>query len=484
MYILAFGRSQESGEQATGSRKFQTSHQDIIRSSKAVKVNHRFLYQPRNSILVISLNLRPGSEEPMTCLYCGKKLGFFSRYKDTPFCSEEHLRTHQEELERALMERLGSKSNAPAKSLNDLVSTEAASTRAALDLEATRRVQEAKAEVPQEDARRTEPPRQVKRAGREAEPPAPPPPAPAPPSAPAPIHEDYLFHLPAAVASLNVETPVIPAASFAIIVQADCCTPTSPELIKNFGFDLDPTEFELDTNSLLKVGTFTNPPQPNAFGEESFGDFWVKLPRDTKAALELQTDFGVSDELLPLEYEAASTSLHHTALGQRNEIDPRPRLRFPYSASQVNSTWNSLASTGLNFAITSAYDWDPILPMTASEVKIESAPAAPLQRSPSVDVPLTINALTRLSLDGADSEDFGDALSVFARSLSANAGIASDCAVGFWASSVALPSPSTELTFRSSWESSRFADRVPPVPFPSLFQLGPVLPPRPESSAG
>src|SRR5436190_2238140 len=45
----------------------------------------------------------------MTCLYCGKKLGFFSRYKDTPFCTEEHLRSHQDELERALLERLGSK---------------------------------------------------------------------------------------------------------------------------------------------------------------------------------------------------------------------------------------------------------------------------------------------------------------------------------------------------------------------------------------
>jgi hypothetical protein len=43
----------------------------------------------------------------MTCLYCGKKLGFFSRYKDTPFCSEDHLREHQTELEQALIERLG-----------------------------------------------------------------------------------------------------------------------------------------------------------------------------------------------------------------------------------------------------------------------------------------------------------------------------------------------------------------------------------------
>jgi hypothetical protein len=78
----------------------------------------------------------------MTCLYCGKKLGFFSRYKDTPFCSEEHLRTHQDELERALMERLGSKSTAPTKSLSDLANAPAAPLKSLLGLEAATRVPE------------------------------------------------------------------------------------------------------------------------------------------------------------------------------------------------------------------------------------------------------------------------------------------------------------------------------------------------------
>ncbi|MCX6611038.1 MAG: hypothetical protein NTW74_09350 [Acidobacteria bacterium] len=235
---------------------------------------------------------------------------------------------------------------------------------------------------------------------------------------------------------------------------------------------------------MLSSVTFAAPPQPNAFEEEGFGEPWVELPTSTELTLELQSDFVVSGEPLPLDYEAVSTSLHHTAMGQRHEIEPRLRLRFPYAASQVTSSWTTLPATDLSFPVTGAEDWDPILPFSAPKLQIESAIAEPADLSPYVDVPLTISALTRLNLDAAEAEDFGDSLAVFAQSLSANAGIASDCAAGYWAPTVALPGPATKLTFRPSWQPYRSADRVPPVPFPSLFQLGPVLPPRPESSAG
>ena len=408
----------------------------------------------------------------MTCLYCGKKLGFFSRYKDTPFCSEEHLRTHQDELERALMERLGSKLVAPAKSLNDLASVESAPTKSLLGLESATRAPQAPP---------PEPPKKVAKPVEEA--PAAPPPPPAP-AAPAPLHEDYLFQLPDPVAALSTETPLIPPASFAIIVQADCCTPSSPDYKFDMNFELDDTEFELDSSSLLSSASFAAPPQPTAFEEEGFGEPWVELPRSTQATVELQSDFEISGEPLPLEYEAVSTSLHHTALGQREEIEPRTRLRFPYAASQVSSSWNTLPATDQTFTYTDADEWAPVLPFSAPALEMQSTPAAPAELSPFVDVPLTISALTRLNLDTADTEDFGESLSVFAQRLSENAGITDNFAEGHWAPVLALPGPSTKLTFRPSWQTSRSADRVPPVPFPSLFQLGPVLPPRPESSAG
>ncbi len=410
----------------------------------------------------------------MTCLYCGKKLGFFSRYKDTPFCSEEHLRTHQDELERALMERLGSKSVAPVRSLSDLANIETAPTKSLLGLESATRAPQTAAPEPQ---------KQPKKVAKPVEGPsaAAPPPAPA---APAPLHDNYLFELADPVAALSTETPLIPPASFAIIVQADCCTPSSPDRRIDFNFEVDETVFDIDASVLSRTVAFDTPPQPTALQEEGFGEPWVELPTGTGATLDLQTDFVIGGDPLPLDYEAVSTTLHHTAMGHREEIEPRLRLRFPYAASQVTSSWNSLPSTDLSFPVTAPDEWDPILPFVTPNLQLKPASSAPAELSPFVDVPLTISALTRFKLDAADVEDFGDSLAVFAQSLSANAGISVGCSAGYWAPTVALPRPSTDLTFRPSWQTSRPTDRVSPVPFPSLFQLGPVLPPRPESSAG
>ncbi len=373
------------------------------------------------------------------------------------------------------MERLGSKSVAPARSLNDLASIETAPTKSLLGLESATRAPQTAAPEPQKQSKKIAKP-------VEEAPEAPPPP-PTPP-APAPLHEDYLFQLPDPVAALSTETPLIPPASFAIIVQADCCTPSSPERRIDFNFELDETEFEIDTSVLLSSVAFETPAQPTAFQEEGFGEPWVELPTRTEVTLDLKTDFVVNGDPLPLDYEAVSTTLHHTAMGHREEIEPRLRLRFPYAASQVTSSWNSLPATDLSFPVTASDEWDPILPFVAPNLQIKPASSAPAELSPFVDVPLTISALTRLKLDAADVEDFGDSLAVFAQNLSANAGISADCSAGYWAPAVALPRPSTDLTFRPSWQTSRPTDRVSPVPFPSLFQLGPVLPPRPESSAG
>jgi hypothetical protein len=411
----------------------------------------------------------------MTCLYCGKKLGFFSRYKDTPFCSEEHLRTHQDELERALMERLGSKSTAPTKSLSDLANAPAAPLKSLLGLEAATRVPE-KAEALERVVEEVAPPVQkpeVKVAEEKQ-------------AAPAPLHEDYLFELPDPVAALDASTPLVPPSSFAIIVQADCCTPSLPEAKANFGFELDETEFEFDTTSLLRSASFEAPPAPAAFGADGFGEPWVEFPSGSNQSVQNDFDFdpGELGELAPLEYEAVVSTIKHTALGHRDEIEARIRLRYPYAASQVSSNWNGLQEFEQSFPISEASDWAPILPTAAAELTLHEATQSENWIEPHLDVPLSIQALVTHRLDGADSEEFGDSLRVMARQLSATSPASPELGLGHWAPEVALPKAAVSRSFAPKWKQYRSSDQVPPVPFPSLFQLGPVLPPRPESAAG
>ncbi len=431
----------------------------------------------------------------MTCLYCGKKLGFFSRYKDTPFCSEEHLRTHQEELEKALMERLGSKSVAPNKSLSDLATPEpqqGKSSPSALPPEVS-----AEPPVPQASKQSQKELKQEARqaAKKEARQESSPTPKTAKPSAaveaspqasdaPAPLHEDYLFLMLSPLSALNIENPLVPPASFAIIVQADCCTPSLPASTPDIHLPLDSTEFEVDAESLLYGTTFGSPAEPTAFDEDGFGEPWIELPSPADTNLELQSDFIVSGEQIPLEYEAIFTAMLHSPMGNRNEIEPRTRLRFPYAGSQVASTWNVLPKTEESFPLTVAEDWDAVIPSVSPEFRLHAAFALPAEVAPFVTVPLTIKSLIRLNLSAAEAADFGDSLDVFAQALADSAGLSADCSASTWDSTVALPGPSTNRNFRPRWQPARSADRVPPVPFPSLFQIGPVLPPRPESPAG
>lgn len=413
----------------------------------------------------------------MTCLYCGKKLGFFSRYKDTPFCSEEHLRTHQDELEQALMERLGSKSTLPSKSLSSLANMQSPPLQSMLGVEAATRNTQPRLEAlantyPKPTKAITAPPIESKPEPIKA----------VQPSTPPPLHEDYLFKLPNALPALDISTPLIPPSSFAIIVQADCCTPISPDPSLNLQFPLDLTEFEIDTASLLRSVTFASPAKPALFNEEGFGEPWVELPNLPN--FEAEIDFDLTNGFQPLEYEAETSTISHTALGQRDEIIPRLRLRFPYAASEVSSLWSTLPSTDKTFTVSEATDWDPILPAATFSPQVDEPVAEAAKVAPHFDVPLSIGALAKFNLDAADSEDFGNSLSVIAKALSATAGISSDCTAGTWKSHVALPAGKTLKIQQTQWQPQRSSNRVPPMPFPSLFQLGPVLPPRPESSAG
>jgi hypothetical protein len=428
----------------------------------------------------------------MTCLHCGKKLGFFSRYKDTPFCSEEHLRTHQDELEQALMERLGSKSAAPAKSLRDLAHDSPSPIQSMVGLETSLRAEEPKP-LPRKELQPViefqvqEQPKPVVEAPKPQPLPEPPPaqpvaasPKPEPP--PAPLQERYFSYTPSARAALNIQEPLIPPASFAIIVQADCCTPHLPDHMMSSGFDSDATEFELEitdfntTESELELRTI------EAFEEGDFGEPWVELPEINFE--QTKPDFHFAEVESELDYEAGNTSPHYTAFGGRDEINPRIRPRFPYAASQVTSTLNSMPSYQEGLVFTESTDWEPVVPALHSSLKMKESEPPQVEQKPSVDVPLSISALLHFTLEGADREDFGETFSFEARPLAGHIPVTVDCAIEKWTSTTLLPAPATQKSFRPRWQTPRCSDRVPPVSFPSLFQLGSVLPPRPENLAG
>lgn len=422
----------------------------------------------------------------MTCLYCGKKLGFFSRYKDTPFCSEEHLRVHQDELERALMERLGSKSKAPVRSLDSLVN-EAPPPKSKMGLESARLPEPAAKAAPKESPKESHKESKKAKEIKAAPPPAPEPvvkeaAAPPQPPSPPPLYEDYIIEKPASRPDLDTSVPLIPPWSFAIIVQADCCTPYSPEPVLHLGFPMDSTEFEIDTTSLLNNCSFAPPELPTPFAEVDFGEDLLRLP--VSVSSEPDSDFSLFGDIVPLEYDAANSPIQKNMLGRRDELEPRIRLRYPYAASEVSSTSKGLPSTDENYSLSNASDWDPILPSTCSLPQIEEPLATQPELAPHLDVPLSIHALANFSLSQAEPQDTSDALVVLAFTLSDTDGLSTNCSSSSWAANTMLPGPSKTWQSRSNWQPTRSTDRVPPIPFPSLFQLGPVLPPRPESVAG
>ncbi len=406
----------------------------------------------------------------MTCLYCGKKLGFFSRYKDTPFCSEEHVRVHQDELERALMERLGSKPIVPARSLEDL-SREASPLKSMISLESATRLLEPVAKAPLKQLKDI-PAREPAPVATTI--------APAPP----PLYEDYLIRMPASRSALDTSQPFIPLSCFAIIVQADCCTPYSPEPNLNLAFPLETTEFEIDTSGLLANCTFAPPALPVAFDEAGFSENgeWLRVPASVPSRLD--TGVAIFGDIMPLEYSAETTLIHYNAIGHRDELTPRIRHRYPYAASEISSAWNGLHLTGETYRLSTALDWDPIRPFAASLPKIEEPQASQPELAPGLDIPLSIRAHANFKLDHAKQQDASGALAVLAFALCDSASLTIDCASTSWAAKTIFPGLSTSWQSSFNWQHLRGSDRVPAVSFPSLFQLRPVLPARPESSAG
>lgn len=418
----------------------------------------------------------------MTCLYCGKKLGFFSRYKDTPFCSEEHLRSHQDELEHALMERLGSKaSNAPAlRSGGPVPISERPFGKGAVELDVTanhpttiapalhqgeRREHTDRDSSSRDNSNRDSSNRETATPRQES-------------PAPAPLCDEFFADFPQSVPALHVSKPLLPSSSFAIIVQADCCTPSTPDFEGRFIMPLSTEDFDLESTSLPQsIFSSADSVMPPAHGAEAFGEPWLLFP--DSGPLELETEFNPSLNLSPLEYDVLPDAPGCKPLGQRDALVPRPRNRFPYAANELASPLNSLEAPILLFDLSAATDWDAIEPAAVASPTPEPCATT---AEPFTAIPLSIGVPDR-SLCVASAADASACLCFATHPLDGSAGLHLGCADDPWNAAPLLPIPATDRPLMRSWGRADCEDRVPPVPFPSLFQLGPVLPPRPEHSA-
>jgi hypothetical protein len=510
----------------------------------------------------------------MTCLYCGKKLGFFSRYKDTPFCSEEHLRLHQDEMERALMERLGSKitaqnsrsevslSAAPedpeAKSPEPKKKAAAGKSShfdAPLDMNPASAGSSTQAEpsstgrgsriFPDLDSARDLGPLPAaerpinKNSLLGLEPPPPPPPAPIrensrdtardrqtandrqteraarkreePEDAMSPACEEFFEPETAPVSLLDTANPQIPASSFAIIIQADFCTPSLPKP----KFDGQPAvveeEFSLNAESVEPLQFSTEellasvelPPTADAV--ESFSASPL-LPAESKAAiptisslagqpqvdiwdavpiledlLQLNLNLGQAEE--PIETSSGEEQLKKP-IGGRPEIPPRPRQRLPLASSVFLKNWGDGLGIAGAFPFTHADEWEGIEPLQSTTYGLSPASEKPGTIEPNLEVPLSLQALAQQAI----AEDEDGPFEFDPQGQKPQVGLLAtwqepELHSAVWNNPPALPLSSGKLELRFRIPPSPKARTMQGINFPSLFHLNPVLPPKPEGGA-
>jgi hypothetical protein len=494
----------------------------------------------------------------MTCLYCGKKLGFFSRYKDTPFCSEEHLRAHQDEMERALMERLGSKISAQAGQ-KEMAREEAAQPATSPEAKTSRgRTREAK---PAEDSpRHFDAPLDI-------------PPAPAPsaratgsssrrgevrnfpsseaaqelaltPASERPIDkrallegrdipppekqsekpaerahkkrddepregnlcEDFFESDHQPIAALDPLKPAFAPSTFAIIVQADFCTPTLPEAQLSFEPAPVEDEFELLMDAAAPGLLETAPPTPaNAEDFRAAAPHeHAELPRFSGAtptgmptvaslagapAEDIWDAFPTEESLFELDFGAnlnagkpAQLSGQISGpLGGRPEIPVRTRHRFPYPGSNLHTSWTDRSDEFGVMSFTESSEWSPVEPGAYRNVLEDRIAAEKADIRPQLEVQLSLHALWAQVIHAESETAFErDPRTQPVRVLSPDAGVHVDSRIGDWAMAPHLPRAATPWHPHFRFPKSNPARPMPAVNFPSLFQLNPAMPPRPE----
>jgi hypothetical protein len=479
----------------------------------------------------------------MTCLYCGKKLGFFSRYKDTPFCSEEHLRAHQDEMERALMERLGSKISAQSGQ-RDLAREEAfppetkpsrGKQKESLLADDSPRHFDAPLDVPQPSARlanasprrgevRNFPAPEAipelaplpaaerpidKRAlleGRDSAPPEPtrndrhskhqdgdPPEG--------NICQDFFESEHTAAPALDATKPWFAPSSFAIIVQADFCTPTLPDQPKAFVPELVNDEFEFEAdNAFAPQSVQRETPAPSAAEAADFEGAPAELPLASGAvptgmptiasltgtpAQDIWEAFPVEEGLFEIELDAPPAAKQTAAkpqlLGGRPEIPMRPRHRYPYPGSDLRTQWQDRGDEFGIFPFTASDEWGAIEPSPYRNLLEDRIEAQKSEIQPQLEVQLSLSALCAQVIRESDEAPFErDPQSQSALLLSPEAGLFADAALGDWAMQASLPQGRTSWQPHFRFPKSTPARPMPAVNFPSLFQLSPAMPPRPE----
>lgn len=403
----------------------------------------------------------------MTCLHCNKKLGFFSRYKDTPFCSEEHLRAHQEELERALMERLGSKNKPTLKPLQDLSPAQATPASSRLDF----------ASQPRREVQTSSPGLRVAAPLPTIAPTSKPPASFSPTADPvpaqqpqAPFSEDFLLEVPQAAVALHPERPHTPASAFSILLSAACYTPRAS--FPNFDFNLARQAEPVAIESLFAPLPAELPIVPKLYSNEKFSDINLKLHLSSYTRLPTYSIEFDQEEAIPLEYEPALSSLPHPALGERSEIPPRPRLRYPYAASTA-----STAGSGTNVLHLGSVSLDRII----SPVGPPVGSAAPTKLVSHLG-PLSDRDTTAVGAGEQASLPIDTANSVsFPAQVNLDFLSSSRAAVPLRKSYSGSPLGAA-LQPASGLNPARDPRRLPALCFPSAYQLGPKLPPRPEST--
>lgn len=481
----------------------------------------------------------------MTCLYCGKKLGFFSRYKDTPFCSEEHLRAHQDEMERALMERLGSKISAQSgqKELSRELPREDASPLETKPSRGKHRESapasdspthfDAPLDVPQPSARLAN----ASRRGEVRNFPSPEAPAELAPTpaaerpidkralldgqdAPVVDHaaqrqnrhqdgdpregnicQDFFESEHEAASALEPAKPWFAPSTFAIIVQADFCTPTLPDLPAQYAPAPVEDEFQLELDDTASAQTvhFDVPP-PTPADAANFEALPAELPLISGAvptgmptiaslagtpAQDIWEAFPIDEGLFEIELatpppaKKSGPAVH--LLGGRPELPMRPRHRYPYPGSDLNTRWQDRAEEFGTFPFTSSDEWGAIEPAPYRNVLEDGIQAEKSEIQPQLEVQLSLSALCAQVIAASEDAPFErdpDTQPVVL--LTPQAGLYADAALGEWAMSPHLPAAKTSWQPHFRFPKSRSARPMPAVNFPSLFQLNPAMPPRPE----
>lgn len=508
----------------------------------------------------------------MTCLYCGKKLGFFSRYKDTPFCSEEHLRAHQDEMERALMERLGSKISAqsgqrelareeslPPESKRDskqeskrdssqepktgkgknreplpveegpahfaapldipqpsarlanastrrgevrnFPSTDAAAHELApipaaerpIDKRSLLQDREAQAQAQAQAAERAAAERQTKK--RDDEP------------REGDICEDFFESEHQSIAALDATKPWFAPSTFAIIVQADFCTPSLPEVQLSLQPALVEDEFTLEMDASAPEASNVAPPVPAS--EADFLGAAAALPRASggiptgmptvaslagEPAQEVWEAFPAEESLFELDFATPPAIAAPSApapankrpgalplLGARPEVPMRPRHRYPYPGSDLQTNWRDPSGELAVHSFTAAEEWGGVEPAPYRNALEDRIAAEKAEIQPQLEVQLSLSALCAQVIREENATPFErDPQTQPVLLLPPNAGLYADSALGDWAASPSLPVAATPWQPSFRFPKSTPARSMPAVNFPSLFQLNPAMPPRPE----